>query len=82
MPSERIVLEGAGMTSRAPAATCERGLERAFPEDAKENESSLRHGFSLLSSYPLRTGEKVWIVTKRDRNTPAILLPEGMCQAG
>jgi hypothetical protein len=39
------------------------------PEDARENESSPRHGFRPLSSYPLRTGAKVWIVTERDGNT-------------
>ena len=69
-PSERIVLEGAGMTSRASLRRHASGdWSELFPEDTKENESSPRHGFRLLSSYPLGTGAKVWIVTERDGNT-------------
>lgn len=29
------------------------------PEDAMENERSLKHGWRILSSYPLRIGAKV-----------------------
>lgn len=46
------------------------------PEDARENELSLREGFRVLSSYPLRTGRTCWIITEADRSSTCILLPE------
>ncbi len=44
------------------------------PEDARENELSVREGFRILSSYPLGTGEKVWILTEATREVTTILL--------
>ncbi len=44
-------------------------------EDARENERSLKHGFRVLSSYPLRTGAKLWIITEADRSSTCLLLP-------
>jgi hypothetical protein len=44
--------------------------------DARENELSLREGFRILSSYPLPTGAKVWIITEADRSSTCLLLPE------
>jgi hypothetical protein len=44
-------------------------------EDASENEYSLKHGFRVLSSYPLPGGERVWIITEADRSSTCILLP-------
>lgn len=44
-------------------------------EDARENELSLKHGFTLMSSYPLRTGERIWIITEADRSGTTLLLP-------
>jgi len=46
------------------------------PEDAKENEYSLEHGFRIISAYTLSTGVKVWIITEADRSSTCILLPE------
>ena len=43
--------------------------------DWKENESSLNHGFLLISSYRLTGGAKVWIVTEADRTATTLLLP-------
>ncbi len=44
------------------------------PEDAKENRSSVVHGFRILSSY--RVGEgRVWIITEADRSSTCFLLP-------
>jgi hypothetical protein len=46
------------------------------PEDARENELSVREGYRILSSY--RTGEddaKVWLITEADRSSTCILLP-------
>ena len=43
--------------------------------DRRENERSLRHGWRILSSYPV--GEKViWVITEADRSVTTILLPE------
>jgi len=44
-------------------------------EDARENERSLKHGFRVLSSYPLRTGAKVWVITEADGSSTCLLLP-------
>jgi len=43
--------------------------------DHKENELALKHGWRLVSSYPI--GEKtVWIITEADRPYTTILLPQ------
>ena len=47
------------------------------PEDARENERSLKHGWRILSSY--RVGEddaKIWLITEADRSSTCILLPQ------
>ena len=44
------------------------------PEDARENEVYLRYGFRELSSYRV-AGEKLWVITERDRSTTTLLLP-------
>jgi hypothetical protein len=47
----------------------------ACPEDAKENELSLKKGFRLLSVY--RSGEKnFWVITEADRSVTTVLMPE------
>lgn len=46
------------------------------PEDARENELSVREGFRILSSYPVgNEGVPVWILTEADRSATTILLP-------
>ena len=44
-------------------------------DDRKENERSLRHGWRVLSSYPVGN-RRVWIITAADRSVTTILLPE------
>ena len=44
-------------------------------EDRKENDLSVEKGFRILSAYTLTSGEKVWIITERDRSATTILLP-------
>jgi len=44
--------------------------------DRRANEHAVKHGLRVLSSYRLRTGEKIWIVTECDRSMTTILLPE------
>jgi hypothetical protein len=43
--------------------------------DRKENELSLRHGWRIVSSYPVE-GQTIWIITEADRTDTTILLPE------
>jgi hypothetical protein len=44
--------------------------------DRRENARSLKHGFRVLSSYPVgEAGEKVWIITEADRSSTCLLLP-------
>lgn len=45
-------------------------------EDAAENELSVKQGFRILSSYTLKTGSKVWVITESDRSATTLLLPE------
>jgi hypothetical protein len=45
------------------------------PEDACENEHSLKEGFRLLSAFG--TGERrFWIITEADRSGTTVLMPE------
>jgi hypothetical protein len=43
--------------------------------DRRQNEFALRHGYRVLSSYPVGR-ECVWIITEADRSVTTILLPE------
>ena len=50
----------------------------APPEDARENERSLKYGWRLMSSYPVGSeadGERVWVITEADRSSTCLLLP-------
>lgn len=45
--------------------------------DMRENERSVKHGFRILSSYPVRRdGGKIWVITEADRSSTCILRPE------
>ena len=44
------------------------------PEDARENEVSVRHGFRVFSSYRV-AGERLWVITAADRGVTTLLLP-------
>ena len=46
------------------------------PEDAAENELSLKEGFRLMSVYRDRKGTRFWIITEASREVTTILLPE------
>ena len=45
------------------------------PEDAAENELSVKQGFRILSAYTLTTDVKVWVITEADRSATTFLLP-------
>ncbi len=44
--------------------------------DRKANEYAVEHGLRVLSSFRLRTGERILVVTEGDRTVTTILLPE------
>ncbi len=45
------------------------------PEDAKENRRSIKHGWRILSSYPIGPS-RIWVITEADRSSTCFLLPE------
>jgi hypothetical protein len=44
-------------------------------EDVKANKDALKYGDRILSSYPLKDGERIWIITEADRSATTFLLP-------
>ena len=44
------------------------------PDDARENELSLKEGFRLLSAYGT-SEQRFWIITEADRSVTTVLLP-------
>ena len=48
----------------------------AEPEDWKRNDDALRDGSRIVSSYCLRDGTAIWIITEADRASSTILLPD------
>ena len=76
-PGALDALTGAGV---APGTLLARHISGDWGDvcraDARENELSVREGFRILSSYPLSTGAKVWIITEADRSSTCILRPE------
>lgn len=46
------------------------------PEDRVENELAVRKGFRVLSSYPIGSDVRIWIITEADRSVTTLLLPE------
>ncbi len=74
-PGALEVLEEAGVE---PHELLRRHLSGDWGEldahDRRENERSLKHGFRVLSSYPVG-GQKVWIITEADRSSTCLLLP-------
>ncbi|MCA1731301.1 MAG: hypothetical protein LC751_18460 [Actinobacteria bacterium] len=44
-------------------------------QDRRENVLSLKHGWRIVSSYPI--GDRcIWIITEADRSVTTVLLPE------
>ncbi len=65
----------------SPSGLVERHMSGDWGEvpkaDARENERSIRHGYRILSSYPVGDeGRKVWIITESDRSSTCMLLPD------
>ena len=77
-PGALALLAGAG---EDPAGLLARHVSGDWgevpPEDARENELSVRGGFRIVSSYPVGSGgARVWPITEADRSSTCILLPE------
>ncbi len=76
-PGASIALQKAG---QEPGEFLRRHVNREWgyltPEDRKQNDYSLEHGFRLLSSYRTNAGDKLWIITESDRSVTTLLLPE------
>ncbi len=74
-PGALEVLEEAGVE---PHELLRRHLSGDWGEldahDRRENARSLKHGFRVLSSYPVG-GQKVWVITEADRSSTCLLLP-------
>jgi hypothetical protein len=43
--------------------------------DLQENARALRQGGRLMSTYTLKTGQTLWIITEADRSVTTLLLP-------
>lgn len=80
----RVVATPGALEALAAAQTAPEGLLRRHVsgdwgevprEDAGENELSVGEGYRVLSSYPLRTGARVWVITEADRSSTCLLLP-------
>ena len=45
-------------------------------DDVAANEAALKRGFRILSSYPLGSDKKLWIITEADRSVTTLLLSD------
>ena len=66
--SEQTPLEFLARHSRGDWGEC-------CPEDAIENDFSVKAGFRIFSVYRTRNGEKLWVITEADRSVTTLLLP-------
>jgi len=46
------------------------------PEDWQANDEALESGERLLSAYRTSLGDRIWIITERDRSATTLLLPD------
>lgn len=75
-PGALHVLEVTGTSPASLLARHQRGdWGDVPPEDARENELSLKEGFRILSSYQVG-GERLWVITEADRSVTTILRPD------
>jgi hypothetical protein len=83
-PGELIATPGAVAAAAASGESLADYLERHLAgdwgdvsdPDMYENEYALAHGLRLLSSYKLKSGQRIWIITEGDRSSTCVLLPE------
>jgi len=46
------------------------------PEDQEHNRRAITEGGRVMSSYPIDTRTKVWVITEADRSVTTVLLPD------
>ncbi len=46
-----------------------------WDRDWKENDFSVKEGFTIFSAYKTSKGEKLWVITEADRSSSTVLLP-------
>ena len=73
-------LEALTRDGKAPSDVILRHRKGDWGDVAEENNHTNKKAVatndSVLSSYPLRGTEKVWVITEGDRSVTTILLPE------
>lgn len=75
-PGAQHVIDGAGGRVTDLLARHQSGdWGEVDPEDAEANSDALRHGWRVLSAYPVGS-HRVWIITEADRSSTTLLLPE------
>lgn len=76
-PGALELLERAGQTVWEFVARHVQGdFGEVEAEDRQANEDAIRHGERVLSSYTLRTGATIWVITEADRSSSVVLRPE------
>ncbi|UQY83019.1 hypothetical protein [Ralstonia pseudosolanacearum] len=76
-PGARAALQAAGISVFKLLNRHARGdWGELSEEDQLQNNMAAITGQRVLSSYPLPTGQKVWIITEWDRSATTVLLPE------
>ncbi|MCC6419377.1 MAG: hypothetical protein IT429_14170 [Gemmataceae bacterium] len=76
-PGAIELLERAGLTALELIARHVQGdFGEVDAEDRQANEDAIKHGERILSSYTLRTGDTIWVITEADRSSSVVLRPE------
>lgn len=76
-PGAIVALQRSGENGSEFLARHERGdWGIVCPGDQERNNQSLKEGERLVSSYSLKSGTEMWIITEADRKVTTILLPE------
>src|SRR5262249_32964915 len=78
-PRARQALEDAGDPTMG-MGLLQRHLEgdwgEVSEEDQEANNSALKYGGRLLSSYRIGNGVELWVITEADRSVTTVLLPD------
>lgn len=75
-PGALVVMQGMGISPVSLLSRHQAGdWGDLDEEDKRENETAVKHGFRVFSSYVFDT-VKFWVVTEADRSATTILLPE------
>lgn len=46
------------------------------PEDWENNDAALQDGLRVVSSYTLKNGDAIWVISEADRSATTLLLPD------